>query len=385
MLLTIEVSLTVVLLIGAGLLIRSYARLRTADLGCLTQNVLKLDINLPQVRYSKPAQVTDFLQTFLTRVHNTPGVRAAAFVSPVVPGDGYGGDSGFAIVEFPPAPQGKMQYAVHRWSDPGYFSTIGIPILRGHTFTSDQQSGHATQAIISQTFARRYFPGEDPIGKHLNTLGKRTFEIIGVVGDTLVQLGAPPQPMMYFPLYSVDDMNGATLVVRSDRDVTQLSLPIQRIVSEMDRDLPVSDVLTMDQVIGRNIVDSSFNATLLSAFAAISLLLAGVGLFGVLSYVVAQRTAEIGIRFALGAQRNQVLEKILVDGLRPALIGLALGLPASAATVDLIKSMLYQTEPIDPAVFGAVAVTLFCVAVIACILPAWRASRLDPMTALRTE
>ena len=384
-LLTIEVSLTVVLLIGAGLLIRSYARLRTADLGCLTQNVLKLDINLPQVRYSKPAQVTDFLQTFLTRVQNTPGVRAAAFVSPVVPGDGYGGDSGFAIVEHPPAPQGKMQYAVHRWSDPGYFSTIGIPILRGHTFTSDQQSGHATQVIISQTFARRYFPGEDPIGKHLNTLGKRTFEIIGVVGDTLVQLGAPPQPMMYFPLYSVDDMNGATLVVRSDRDVTQLSLPIQRIVSEMDRDLPVSDVLTMDQVIGRNIVDSSFNATLLSAFAAISLLLAGVGLFGVLSYVVAQRTAEIGIRIALGAQRNQVLEKILVDGLRPALIGLALGLPTSAATVDLIKSMLYQTEPIDPAVFLAVAVTLFCVAVIACILPAWRASRLDPMTALRTE
>jgi putative ABC transport system permease protein len=191
--------------------------------------------------------------------------------------------------------------------------------------------------------------------------------------------------MMYFPLYSVDDMNGATLVVRSDRDVTQLSLPIQRIVSEMDRDLPVSDVLTMDQVIGRNIVDSSFNATLLSAFAAISLLLAGVGLFGVLSYVVAQRTAEIGIRIALGAQRNQVLEKILVDGLRPALIGLALGLPTSAATVDLIKSMLYQTEPIDPAVFLAVAVTLFCVAVIACILPAWRASRLDPMTALRTE
>jgi ABC-type antimicrobial peptide transport system permease subunit len=141
----------------------------------------------------------------------------------------------------------------------------------------------------------------------------------------------------------------------------------------------------MDQVIGRSTLDNSFNATLLAAFAALSLLLAAVGLFGVLSYVVAQRIPEIGIRIALGAQRTQVLKKVLVDGLRPALIGLALGLPASAATVDLIKSMLYQTAPIDPAVFAMVAITLLCVAVIACLLPAWRASRLDPMQALRTE
>jgi putative ABC transport system permease protein len=384
-LLTIEVSLTVVLLIGAGLLIKSYARLRSTDLGCLTQNVLKLDINLPLARYSKPVQVSNFLETLLTRVQNTPGVRSAAFIFPVVPGDGYGGDNGFTIVEHPPAPQGKMQYAVHRWSDPGYFSTIGIPILRGHTFTSDQQPGHATQVVISQTFARQYFPREDPIGKHLRTLDKSPFEIVGIVGDTLVQFSAPPEPMMYFPLYAVDDMNGASLVVRSDQDVTRLAIPIQRIVSEMDRDLPVSDVLTMDQVVGRNTLDNAFNAGLVVAFAGISLMLAAVGLFGVLSYVVAQRTSEIGIRIALGAQRSQVLEKVLTDGIRPALFGLALGLVASAATVDLIKSMLYGTEPIDPTVFVSVVVTLLFVAVIACVLPAWRASRLDPMQALRTE
>jgi predicted permease len=384
-LLTIEVSLTVVLLIGAGLLIKSYSRLRSTDIGCLTQNVLKLDINLPQARYRKAADVSNFLETLLARVKDIPGIRAAAFISPVVPGDGYGGDSSFAIVEHPSAAQGKMQYAVHRWCGLGYFTTIGIPILRGHTFTSDQQPGHATQVIVSQAFVHRYFPSEDPIGKHLNTLGKGTFEIIGVVGDTRVQLGAPPEPMMYFPLYAVDDVNGASLVIRSDSNVTQFAGPIQRIVSGMDRDLPISQILTMDQVIGRSTLDNSFNATLLAAFAALSLLLAAVGLFGVLSYVVAQRIPEIGIRIALGAQRTQVLKKVLVDGLRPALIGLALGLPASAATVDLIKSMLYQTAPIDPAVFAMVAITLLCVAVIACLLPAWRASRLDPMQALRTE
>lgn len=384
-LLSVEVTLTVVLLVGAGLLIKSYARMRTTDLGCLTRNVLKLDINLPHVRYQHPAQVNNFLQTLLSRVRSMPGITAAGFIIPVVPGDGYGGDNGFAVVEHPPAPLGKQQYASHRWSDPGYFKAIGIPILRGHTFTSDQQPGHATQVIISQEFVRQYFPGEDPIGKHLRTLGERNFEIIAVVGDTRTTLGQPIPPMMYFPIYAVDDVSGATLVVRSERDVLKFSLPIQQLVSQIDADLPVSDVLTMDQVIGRNIVDNSFDATLVAAFAGISLVLAGVGLFGVLSFIVAQRTGEIGIRMALGAQRSQVLENVLADGLRPAFIGLVLGLGSSAATVGLIKSMLYRTDPIDPTVFALVAVGLLLVATLACMLPAWRASRLDPMQALRTE
>jgi predicted permease len=384
-LLTMEVSLTVVLLIGAGLLIKSYARLRTTDLGCLTHNVLKLDLNLPHARYNRPAQVADFFQTLVARVRNTPGIDAAGLVFPVVPGDGYGGDNGFAIIEHPPLPLGKLQFAADRWADAEYFNAIGIPILRGHTFSSNQQPGHFSEVIISQEFARLYFPGEDPIGRHLRTLGRRTLQIVALVGDTRTTIGDPIPPMMYFPIFAVDDISGATLVVRSQRDVTQFALPIQRLVSAIDRDLPVSGILTMDQVIGRNIVDNSFDATLLTAFAAISLILAAVGLFGVLSFIVAQRTSEIGIRIALGAQRNQVLEKILLDGLWPALIGLALGLPASAATVDLIKSMLYQTEPVDPTVFAVVTLALLFVAIIACMLPAWRASRLDPMQALRTE
>jgi ABC-type antimicrobial peptide transport system permease subunit len=167
--------------------------------------------------------------------------------------------------------------------------------------------------------------------------------------------------------------------------VERLALPVQRIVQELDHDLPVSDVLTMDQLLGKSTIDESFNATLLVAFAALSLLLAGVGLFGVLSYIVAQRTSEIGIRIALGAQREQVLRLVLLDGLRPALFGLGFGLAASVGAARLIRSMLYGTQPLDPVVFASVAAMLLLVAALACMVPAWRASRLDPMRALRTE
>jgi len=174
-------------------------------------------------------------------------------------------------------------------------------------------------------------------------------------------------------------------VIRSSRDVETLALPVQRVIQEMDRDLPVSDVLTMNQLLGKGTLDQSFNTTLLTGFAALSLLLAAVGLFGVLSYIAAQRTGEIGIRLALGAPREHVLGKMLGDGLRPALFGLALGLGASIAAARLMRDMLYQTQPLDPIVFVSVSATLMFVAAVACIVPAWRASRVDPMQALRTE
>jgi putative ABC transport system permease protein len=381
-LLSLEVGLTVVLLISAGLLLKSYDKLRSADLGCLTQNVLKMNFAL---QFSQPAQRANFFDTLLARVRNVPGVQAAGLINPVVPGDGYGGDSGFAILEHPAPPQGKLLYALHRWADPGYFAAIGIPILRGHAFDDNQRPGHATEVIISEEFARQNFPGEDPIGKHLRTLGQRPFEIVGVAGDTRYSAGEAVEPMMYFALDASDDTNDAALVIRSGRDVTQFALPIQRIVAQLDRDLSVSNILTMDQVVGRNTLDASFDATLLVVFAGLSLLLAAVGLFGVLSYIVAQRTSEIGIRIALGARREQVLRKVLLDGLRPALLGLAFGLVASVGAVRLIQSMLYGTQPLDPAVFAAVSATLLLVSGVACIVPAWRASRLDPMQALRTE
>jgi putative ABC transport system permease protein len=282
-------------------------------------------------------------------------------------------------------PQGKGTSAINRSADPGYFAAMGIPILRGHTFDSGQELDRANEVIISESFAKKYFPGEDPIGKHLRVMGGPDLHVIvGVVGDTRYSIGEPPQPMQYYPIFS-GDQNSGTLVVRSSRDVEQLALPVQRVIQGMDRDLPVSDILTMDQMLGKSTLDQSFNTTLLSSFALLSLVLAAVGLFGVLSYVAAQRTKEIGIRIALGAQREEVLRLMLLDGLRPAFIGLALGLAASAATVRLMRSMLYETQPLDPAVFAAVTGTLLLVAAVACLAPAWSASRLEPVQALRTE
>jgi predicted permease len=385
-LLSLEVGLTVVLLIGAGLLLKSYDKLRSANLGCTTTNVLKMDLSLPRARYDQSAQVTNFFEALLARTRSLPGVRAAGLISPVVPGEDYGGDSGYIVIEHPVPPPSQRRYAIHRWVDSGYFNAIGIPLLRGRTLSGIDREGHSHEVLISDSFARLEFPNEDPIGKHLRHWPTdQPYEIVGVVGDTLYTPGELSRPMMYFQLLGEDKMNWAALVARSDHDVTQQSLPIQRVVASLDRDLPVSDILTMDQVIGKSTMDASFDATLLLVFAALSLLLAAVGLFGVLSYIVAQRTSEIGIRIALGAQREQVLRKVLVDGLRPALFGLVLGLAASAGLARLIQSMLYGTQPLDPVVFAAVSATLLLVAALACMIPAWRASRLDPMQALRTE
>lgn len=381
-LLAVEVGLTVVLLVVAGLLLKSYARLRSNDLGCTTKNVLTMHIDLLGGSYHEPAQRVNFYTALLDRVRALPGVEAAGMAR-AVPGQGYPGDNRFAIVEHPPLPQGVAQFAISPEADPGFFSAMGIPLLRGHSFDADRRLDNANQTVINAAFARQYFPNEDPLGKHLSYDGK-SWEIVGVVGDTRYALNKDPKPIQYYPLYA-GRIGGAMLVVHSSRDVEQLALPVQRAVQELDRDLPVSDVLTMDQLLGKETLNASFNATLLLGFAVLSLVLAAAGIFGVLSYMVAQRTSELGIRMALGAQRRQILVQILLDGLRPALVGLAFGLAASVAAVRLIRSMLFATAPLDPEVFALVSLGLIAVAIIACMTPAWRASRLDPMQVLRSE
>jgi putative ABC transport system permease protein len=381
-LLAVEVALTVVLLITAGLLLKSYARLRSSQMGCATENVLTMRLDLFGARYREPSQVVNFYSALLARVRALPGVQAAGFVE-AVPGQGYWEDNGFSVVEHPPLPQGRAQFAIFRSADPGYFAAMGIPILRGDTFDANRQLDQANQTVISESFAKQYFPNEDPIGKHLR-MGGKNYEICGIAGDIRYAPAEDPKPMQYYPL-AAGFANNGTLVIRASRNVEQLALPVQRIVGEIDHDLPVSDVLTMDQLLDKSTIDESFNATLLLGFAALSLLLAGVGLFGVLSYIVSQRTSEIAIRFALGAQRDQVLAQVIFDGLRPALLGLAFGLMASAAVARLVASMLFGIRPFDPMVYVLAIAMLLVFIVSACALPAWRASRLDPILALRSE
>jgi predicted permease len=387
LLLAVEMGLTVVLLIGAGLLLKSYRSLRTTNLGCATENVLTMQVALPDARYKTPESMVAFFERLARDVRALPGAEKAGLVSRA-PGAGYGGDNMFTIPEHPPLPPGEFQFGVRRFADPGYFEAMGIPLLRGQTFRDGERLENAAHVLISDSLARQYFPSEDPIGRHVRVAFDNTkfkdYEIIGVVGDTRLEVARPAEAMIYYPMYS-GQSSYATLVVRSSQDVTRLALPIQKLIAGEDPDLAVADILTMEQIVGRSTTDASFSAELTLGFAVLSLLLASVGLYGVLSYLVAQRTSEIGVRIAMGAQRGSVLRLTLADGLRPALVGLALGLAGGAAAARLIRDLLYGVQPLDAGVFVGVAVILVGVAAAACLLPSWKASRLDPIRALRME
>jgi ABC-type antimicrobial peptide transport system permease subunit len=247
--------------------------------------------------------------------------------------------------------------------------------------------------IVSRQLVRQYLPDGNPIGKHLHVPahahagapGDVDYEIVGVVGDTLYQVGKESKATMYFPILEGGGSNFQMLAVRTKSEPLQFSVPVQKQIASLDPELPVSDVRTMDQLISESLVNASLSATLVLAFALLSLLLASVGLYGVLSYLTTQRTSELGIRMALGAQRDRLLQLMLIDGLRPALFGLGLGLVMSFVATRIFQSMLFATKPLDPVVLSCVIATLLAVAVLACLVPAWRASRLDPMRALRSE
>jgi predicted permease len=386
-LLTVEIAVTVVLLIAAGLLAKSFLRLRTTDIGCVTDHVLTLTYSLPDQKYGTPDKMNAFNESLLARLRALPGVKAVA-LGTTLPDDGYGGDDIFHVVEHPPIhPGDDLPDGMYRRADPDYFKALEIPLLSGRYFTSADRGDQVYKIIVSQELVKEYFQGENAIGKHLwvPMWGKENYEIIGVVGDTQWRVGQRIMPTMYAPMLQGKSGDTLALAVRTAGEPLAMAIPVQKQFAAIDPELPVSDVYTMEQIVEQSVGGASFSATLVLAFAVLSLVLASVGLYGVLSYLATQRMAEIGIRLALGAQREQVLRLMLADGLRPALVGLACGLAASAALVRLIRSVLYQTEPLDPLVFAAVAATLLLVAAVACLVPAWRASRLDPVQALRTE
>ena len=389
-LLTVEVALTVVLLVCAGLLFKSFMRLRSVDIGCTTKNVLTMNYFLRGEKYGNPEHMSALHAELLARVRAMPGVTAAGLTN-VVPGDGYYGDDDVVIPEHPPLAAGNHPYALFRTADPGYFAALQIPLLRGRVFTGQDRLSHDQVVVINRKMVEDFFPGEDPLGKHLVvTFGEkaRSYEIIGVVGDTPFSIEQPVRPAMWFPILS-SNLPGITkdgeLAVRSQGDVTALALPIQKAIASLDPELPVTRVLTMEQILGESTATSSFSATLVLLFAGLSLLLAAVGLYGVLAFLVTQRTTEIGVRMALGARREEVLRRVLFDGLRPAFLGLAFGLGGSAFATRLIRSVLYATQPLDALVYTSVIGILLAVAAVACLIPAWRAAQTNPMQALRAE
>jgi putative ABC transport system permease protein len=255
-------------------------------------------------------------------------------------------------------------------------------------FKPQDRLKQANIVVISKQLAQEYFQGENPLGMHIKVpdWGSATnYEVVGVVGDTLYQAGKASKAMIYVPVLAGQLDRDYTLVVRTASNPLAISLPAQKEIAALDPSLPVSHVLTMQQVLGQSVETASFSATLVLAFGVLSLVLAAVGMFGVVSYMTTQRTGEIGVRMALGAERGQVVRLLLGDGLRPALYGLVLGLLVSAGAVQMIQSTLYGTRPLDPAVFAAVAVLLLAVTALSCLVPAWRASGIDPMQVLRSE
>jgi predicted permease len=388
-LLIAEIALTVILLVSAGLLFKSFLHLRTSDLGCVTDHVLTVKYGLPEKQYDTREKVIAFHESLLERVRRLPGVRAAALIS-TPPGGGYEGDDVFTIPEHP-SNKFNLQYdAIYRSIDPGYFSALQIPLISGRFFTDQERLTRDHYVIVSKQLASQFFPGDSALGKHLRLAWgsePANYEIVGVVGDTLYDVTQPIKATMYFPILSgiPSQTSGATIVVRTSGDPLALSVPVQKQVAALDPALPVYEVLTMQQILGNSTASQSFSATLVLAFAALSLLLAAIGLYGVLSYLVTQRVTEIGIRIALGAQRSEVLRLVLLDGLRPVVIGLLIGLAGGATAGALIRSTLYGTSPLDPAVFATMIGSLLFTALAACALPAIRASRIEPMQALRME
>jgi predicted permease len=387
-LLTAEVALTVVLLIGGGLLLKSFSQLRSVNMGCKTDDVLTMGFTLPESKYETDTQRAEFFAELLRRARAMPGVKEASIVS-VLPGAGHFFDNTFQIEGAAPLPPGQFRNAVIRGADPDYFAAMHIPLKRGRIFAEeDHRAADDNAMVITESMAKEFFDGEDPIGKHLKIewQGAPRFEIVGIVGDVLSDLDRPVEPTMYLPLNSGRLEYGSLVVMASaGRDVTTQALPMQKVIAGMNPDLAVSDVLTMDERIGKSTESAMFDAVLVLLFAVMGLVLAAVGLYGLLSYLVTERTNEIGIRMALGAQRGEVMQIMFLDGLRPTGLGLLVGLFAGGVCAQLIRSLLFGVEPVDAQIFAVVAAVVLGISMAACMYPAWRAARVDPMTALRCE
>jgi putative ABC transport system permease protein len=379
----------VVLLVAGGLLIRSFSLVTSVHPGFDPNHVTEAEVSLPQFQYSTPQQWTAFTDELLTRLHAQPGLRDSAVAAPL-PMDRQGQASfEFIIVGGPPRPPSEPATADYTTVSPDYFRVMGIPMLRGRLFSEQDAPSNPNVAIVSETLARRYFPNQDPIGRQMRfgfpPNSNVTREVVGVVGDVRdVALSKEPGPMMYVP-FAQAPLYGGEVVVRSSLAVSSVAAEIRQAVRSIDKNLPVTDVAAFQDALGQSISRERFRTLLLGSFSAIALLLAVVGIFGVISYSAAQRSPEIGIRMAVGAQRHDILRLILGQGAKLAVLGLGIGLVLALLLTRLMASLLYNVSATDPLTFGGVAIILLGAAVTACYIPARRAMRVDPIVALRYQ
>ena len=381
-----EVALSLMLLVGAGLLLRSFSNLIGTDPGFQKENIVSMQLTLSGQQYRDEARVRQFFEQALERIAAVPGVSSAGAIS-WLPLGSPGSATAFQVIGRPAPKAGEEPVTDVRMVTPGLFRTMGIPLLAGRTFTADDSPQAPKRIVINQTLARQYWPGEDPIGKRVSMSWGDDIEaeIIGVVGDVhLVGLEQDVRPAMYWSNAQLSN-SFMTVMVRSERDPLSLVGALKAQVAAIDPLQAVSSIRTMDDVAAESVRQPRFTTLLLGLFAGLALLLAAVGIYGVIAYSVTQRTHEIGIRMALGAERGAVLRMILQQGMLLVWIGLAIGLAGAFALTRYMETLLFHVKPTDPGTFAAVAALLVGIALAACWFPARRATRVDPIVALRYE
>jgi putative ABC transport system permease protein len=383
-----EVALSVMLLSGAGLLVRSFLGLRALNPGFDPTSIVTLDVGVPDAHYKNSLVLESYWDEVMARLRSLPGVASVAAVTPLpLSGDDF--SSSFAV-EGRSLPKQDEPSAELRAATPGYFRTMGIPLRQGRTFTEADRLGAARVLLISERGARMFFPSGDAMG-HIIKFGVRggyernEGEIVGIVGDVHdFGVDAPVAPTFYVPL-AQDGLDGVTVVIRAQGPPARLAQPARELVQNIDRDALVGEPVTMEALVSSSLGQRRFYMMLLGTFAGLALVLAAVGLYGVISYSVAQRTHEIGVRVALGATRKQVLAMVMKQGLRLAVLGLAFGLVLALMLNRALKGLLVGVGTADPGTIVVTAAVLLVAAVFACYVPARRAARVDPMVALRFE
>src|ERR1051325_5347768 len=382
-----QVSLSLVLLVGAGLLIRSFKQLQDVNPGFEPHRVLTASVALPDAKYHEESQMKAFFKEALQRGAEVPGVEAIGGVSPL-PLSGDMAMSGLTIEGRPTPGPGERLITHSRIITPDYFRAMGIPLIKGRVFTEQDTEDAPRVVVINESLARKYFPGEEAIGKRIDvTVAENNMaEIIGIVGDVRhMTLDKDSGVESYFSYQQVP-LPFMTLVARSKADnPASLAAGLRNAIEQVDKDPPLSDIRTLEQLLADSLARRRFNMLLLGIFAAVALLLAAVGIFGVMNYSVTQRTHEIGIRMALGAQARDILRMVVSQGMILVLAGVCLGLVGSYLLTRLMKSLLYGVTATDPLTFVGVALVLSAVSLVACFIPARKATKVDPMVALRYE